>query len=190
VAKLPVWFDPTLVVLEAVFRGAEPGVLDRSPLKYAPGAVREFNDGSVPEGPPSDAELALGKRRWENALAALRPLIEGGVKIVAGTDVPVSPLVPGFSLHRELQHLVSAGMTPRQAIQAATRNAADAAGRLARSGTIERGKVADVVLLDADPTARIENTTAIRAVVTRGRVLERTALDSVLAAAEAYAKTH
>jgi imidazolonepropionase-like amidohydrolase len=81
-------------------------------------------------------------------------------------------------------------MTPRQVIQAATRNASDAAGRLARSGTVERGKVADLVLLGADPTARIENTKSIRAVVTRDRLLERATLDSLLRAAEAYAKKH
>jgi imidazolonepropionase-like amidohydrolase len=107
--------------------------------------------------------------------------------MVAGTDVPVMPLVPGFALHRELGLLVEAGLTPMQALQAASRNAADAAGRLAEVGTIERGKRADLVLLDADPLAAIGNTRKIRAVLSRGRVLDRSTLDRMLSDAEAFA---
>lgn len=98
------------------------------------------------------------------------------------------PLVPGFALHYELAALVDAGLTPMQSLQAGTRNAAEAAGQLPRAGTIEPGKRADLVLLDADPLRDIANTRRIRAVVTRGRLLSRAALDSLLAGAEAYAK--
>jgi hypothetical protein len=75
----------------------------------------------------------------------IEALIRGGVKIIAGTDVPVMPLVPGFALHHELAALVDAGLTPMQAIQAATRNASQAAGRSDQVGTIEPGKRADLV---------------------------------------------
>ena len=80
------------------------------------------------------------------------------------------------------------GFTPLQALQAATRNAAEAAGKLDQVGTIEKGKRASLVLLDADPLNDISNTRRIAAVIVRGHLLERRTLDRLLADAEAYAK--
>ncbi len=189
VSQLPVWFDPTLVVMEILARGREPGVLDTTALKYVPPKAVGFSDGGEEKGPPpTAAELALGRKRWEGALRSVRAMAQGGAKFITGTDVPIAPLVPGFSLHREMQHLVSAGLTPKQALQAATRNSADAAGKLATTGTVERGKRADFLLLDADPLQSIANTTRINTVVSHGHVLPRATIDSVLAAYERRAK--
>jgi imidazolonepropionase-like amidohydrolase len=100
-----------------------------------------------------------------------------GVPILAGTDTAAGVRVyPGFSLHQELSLLVKAGLSPMQALQSATSNAAKFL-ELADSGTIERGKRADLVLLDADPLTNIANTHKISAVVLNGRYLNRSELD-------------
>jgi imidazolonepropionase-like amidohydrolase len=92
--------------------------------------------------------------------------------------------VPGFSAHRELQTLVAAGLTPYQALETGTRNVAGYFGTLDRTGTVTEGKVADLLLLDADPRADITNTTRIAGVMVRGRWLPRSELDRRLAVLE------
>jgi len=106
-----------------------------------------------------------------------------GVTLMAGSDVGLPNLFPGFSFHDELALLVEAGLTPLHALQAATRNAAEGMGLGGNVGTIEVGKLAELVLLDADPLAAITNTTRIAAVVVSGRLLERADLDELLHAA-------
>ena len=95
-----------------------------------------------------------------------------GVAFLAGTDMgPNTPVVPGAGLHDELDLLVQAGLTPMEALQSATRNPARYFGKLADMGTIETGKLADLVLLDANPLEDIRNTRKIRLVVLRGRII-------------------
>ena len=110
-----------------------------------------------------------------------------GVGILGGTDCLNPYVFPGFSLHDELDFLVAAGLGPRQALQTVTRDAAAFLGRADTAGTITPGKVADLVLLDADPLADIRAVRRIDTVVTGGRVLDRTTLDQMLADAEAAA---
>jgi imidazolonepropionase-like amidohydrolase len=146
-----------------------------------------IEDGLPPVANPSAAELETARREWRDVLGMFRPLVRSGAKFVAGSDIPTLPLAPGFSIHWELEELVAMGLNPAQVIQAGTRNAADAAGKLGQVGTVEVGKSADLVLLDADPLTSIGNTRRIQAVVTRGRVLDRAMLDRMLAEAEAFA---
>ncbi|MBL8179819.1 MAG: amidohydrolase family protein [Bryobacterales bacterium] len=94
-----------------------------------------------------------------------------GVGILAGTDAGNRGSEPGDSLHRELELLVEAGLTPLEALQSATRNAAWFLGKQKEWGTIEKGRAADLVLLEANPLEDIRNTRRIAAVVLRGRVL-------------------
>jgi imidazolonepropionase-like amidohydrolase len=109
---------------------------------------------------------------------------KAGVPILAGTDTAAGVRVyPGFSLHKELELLVEAGLTPMEALEAATLNAGKYLG-LADTGTIERGKRADLVLLDANPLADIKNTQKIRSVVLAGRYFSRADLDHLLAGVE------
>jgi imidazolonepropionase-like amidohydrolase len=112
-----------------------------------------------------------------------------GVALMAGTDVGLPYLFPGFSLHDELALLVEAGLTPLQALQAATRNTAQAVVLGDELGTVEVGKLADLVLLEADPLAAITNTTRIAAVVANGRLLVQPELRGLLQAAEHVAAT-
>ena len=102
---------------------------------------------------------------------------KAGVKVLAGSDLPVSTGVP--PLHDELVALVRAGMTPLEALQASTRSAAEFVGRLADEGTVEVGKKANLVLLEADPLADITNTRGVAAVVLRGRLIPATELRSL-----------
>jgi imidazolonepropionase-like amidohydrolase len=111
-----------------------------------------------------------------------------GVRILAGTDAPNAYVIAGFGLHDELALLVKAGLTPMQALLAATRNPAEYFGELSSQGTIEKGKIANLILLDADPLADITNTTQINAVIQNGRYLSRQYLDSILAGVEERAK--
>ncbi|HSP68908.1 MAG TPA: amidohydrolase family protein [Bryobacteraceae bacterium] len=95
-----------------------------------------------------------------------------GVDFLAGTDMgPNTPVVPGASLHHELELLVESGLSPMEALQSATRNPARYLGKLADMGTIEPGKLADLVLLEANPLEDIRNTRKVRLVVLRGRII-------------------
>jgi imidazolonepropionase-like amidohydrolase len=114
-------------------------------------------------------------------------LNRAGVGILAGTDTMNPYCFPGFGLQDELALLVEAGMPPLAALQSATRNAAQCMGQLDRRGTVEAGKIADLVLLDKDPLADIHNTRSIQAVVLNGKLLPRAALGAMLADAETFA---
>jgi len=88
--------------------------------------------------------------------------------------------VPGFAIHRELEYLVDAGLTPFEALQTGTVNAAEFFGRSGELGVVQEGAVADLVLLDADPFEDITNTRRIHGVMVRGRWLARAEIDTIL----------
>jgi imidazolonepropionase-like amidohydrolase len=103
-------------------------------------------------------------------------LFGAGVPLLAGTDAPEPYCPPGFALHQELELLVEAGLTPIAALQAATINNARALKQGSQLGSVESGKLADLVILDADPTADIRNTRKIAHVVRGGVVCNPKAL--------------
>lgn len=106
---------------------------------------------------------------------------KAGVKILAGTDAGGVPFVyQGFSLHDELKLFVESGLTPMEALQTATINAAKCMGSLDSLGTIEEGKIADIVLLDENPLLSIENTKKINSVFYNGKYFDRSKLDKIL----------
>ena len=105
---------------------------------------------------------------------------KAGVPILAGTDEGNPFCYAGFSLHDELGLLVSAGLSPLEALRAATSGPAKLLGLESSMGSIAGGKVADLVVLDADPLVDIANTKKIRAVVSRGTFYDRAALDRLL----------
>jgi len=115
-------------------------------------------------------------------------LYRAGVPMLAGTDAGNALGFPGFSLHDELALLVDSGMSPFAALQAATWNPPVFMEVTDRYGSIDEGKLADLVLLDADPSKDIHNTTKIFAVFFEGREFDRAALDRLLHTAEATAK--
>ena len=115
-----------------------------------------------------------------------------GLPIMAGTDggAPVmEPQPPGFALHAELAMFVAEGLTPLEALQTATLNPAQYLHGTDSLGTVATGKLADLVLLDADPLVAITNTTTIRAVIANGRYYDRATLDQLMADAQTKGKT-
>ena len=141
------------------------------------------------------------RRNWEDQFASettrdfqsiVRPIVplelenvrllnDAGVLLLAATDVGVPLQVPGISLHVELERLVEAGLSPLEALQTATLNPAHVLEMTGSLGSIEPGKLADLVLLDANPLEDIRNTQKIRAVVGDGRLYRRADLDQLLA---------
>ena len=109
-----------------------------------------------------------------------RALVDSGGHVLAGSDVPGWFMLPPYTLHRELENLVAAGLSPFQALVAATRDAAQFFGAQDSMGTIAPGKRADLVLLDANPLAAIGNTQRINGVVLGGRWFARPELDREL----------
>jgi len=146
----------------------------------------------VPEVIRRNWQAMLSTDLYREMQSVLRPLVplysenarllnEAGVVLLAGTDVGIPALIPGISLHEELELLVEAGLTPPEALRTATINPARVLGLADSLGSVEVGKLADLVLLDADPLADIRNTQRIRAVVADGRLYRRADLDRLLA---------
>jgi hypothetical protein len=150
-------------------------------VKYMSPALRaEYSNRFKPVSP---GVLAAQRLLYQHEVRIVGAMNRAGVKLLAGTDNSLY----GSSLHDELAELVKAGLTPMQALQTATRNAAEFLGTLNSMGTVEKGKLADLVLLDANPLDSIDNTRRISAVVVNGRLLDRQALDRLLAQVEAAA---
>lgn len=132
----------------------------------------------------ADATAIAARHAAFEREAALLPMLQAaGVTIMAGTDAGFlnSFNYPGIALHEELALFVEKGLTPAQALAAATRAGPAWFGKLDRYGSIEVGKAADLVLLDRNPLEDIGATRAIHTVVLRGSVYDRAALDTMLA---------
>lgn len=172
---------PTLVLAHFEARGSPANFRDDSRWRYLRSDEqarweRIFKDYPVPGD-------KLAARRWEVSRQIVRTLHAAGVRILAGTDAPMPLVYPGFALHKELELLVEAGLSPADALRAATIWPAEFLGLSDSSGSIAVGKRADLLLLDADPLSRISHTQRIRAVVLDGRLLQRADLDALLHAA-------
>jgi imidazolonepropionase-like amidohydrolase len=180
------WQCPTLTVLHAIASLDEDAFRNDPRLKYVDAMTRlrwnPKNDFRLKSLTKDD--FARQKVAFARAVDCVGRLHRAGVPILAGTDELNPYVFPGFSLHDELALLVKAGLAPREALRAATLNPAKLLGKEATIGTVDVGKTADLVLLDADPLADIANTKKIRAVIVRGRLLDREELDRMLKAAE------
>jgi len=143
-------------------------------------------DNTVSRDPSPQGRKTM-KDFYTKGLEITRAAYKAGVPVLLGTDTGDSYVFPGFSAHQELQELVTAGLTPAEALKAGTWDSAEFLGRTAVSGSIEPGKLADLVLLDRSPLSDIRNTQTIAAVVLKGRYLDRRALDKLLSAAEVAA---
>jgi imidazolonepropionase-like amidohydrolase len=113
------------------------------------------------------------EQRWNKVLQLTKMMHERGVKILSGTDIPNFELVPGESLHHELELLVEAGINTSDVIKIATKNGAEALDVMNQTGTIEAGKQADILILSANPIDDIENTKGIDAVISNGRIIAK-----------------
>jgi imidazolonepropionase-like amidohydrolase len=190
-AKNRTWQVPTLVWERGQWL-VDDIDLKHDPLtKYAPAAWKNRTWPMFVHAIMTDMDtdpLPVRQRFVQMELDMTRAMFQAGVPFMAGTDTAAGVhIFPGFSLHDELALFVKAGLTPVQALQTATRNPAQFMGRLADMGTVEKNKVADLVLLDANPLEDIGNTRKIRAVVLAGRYFSRVDLDQMLNQVEAAA---
>jgi hypothetical protein len=182
------WFCPTLVIHRADAFHDESEYTNDARLKYVTAAVKKewAETGRFRRLPPKEhAELKRAFYVWLQIVGTMR---RAGAQFLAGTDVSNSYLYPGFSLHDELTLFVRAGFTPMEALQTATSNPAKYLGLSDSLGTIEKGKIADLLLLEANPLEDIRHTQRIAAVVLNGRLLTRSQLDRLLADVAAAAK--
>jgi hypothetical protein len=191
-AQHQTWQVPTL----AWQRGGE--FLDqpdpkRAPLdKYVPAYWRDvtwrrFTDEMMPD--LLHDPLPLRQQYFAHNLQIVGAMHRAGVPFLAGTDsAPGVYIMPGFSLHDELANFVEAGFTPMESLQTATSNPARFLGMQASLGSVESGKMADLLLLTANPLEDIRNTRKIGAVLAHGRLLDRAALDQILTQVQAAAK--
>ena len=174
------WMVPTQSLLEAQFSPETPAVLlERPEMAYVGPRLREQ---WMRTKTMADARYAPEHRAQFLALRRqlIQVLYDVGVGFLLGSDAPQTWNVPGFSIHRELAALVASGLTPYQALATGTRDVAVFAGTLDSTGTIEVGKRADLLLLDANPLDDIANSSRITGVMLGGRWLSRTELERML----------
>lgn len=191
-AKNQTWQVPTLYwehgqwLIDDLDLSLSPGA------EYAASSLREsfkkFTASIIKEmdTDPVEYRRQFVAKELEMTLAMHR----AGVPLMAGTDTAAGVyVIPGFSLHQELQLFVKAGLTPMEALQTATLNPAKFLGRTRDLGTVETGKLADLVLLDANPLDDIRNTQKISAVFLRGHYYSRADLDGILNRVKTVART-
>lgn len=184
------WQCPTFTVLRSSAFFNDPDFRRDQRLKYMPRQLRASwnpaNDFRFNTRTTED--FLLARSVYKKQIEVVGLMRRAGVEILAGTDVLNPFCFPGFSLHDELAILVEAGLSPMEALQTATLNPARFLGKEKDFGSIAQGKIADLVLLEANPLEDIRNTTKISSVVTNGRLLDRNALDKLLMQVEATAQ--
>ena len=155
---------------------------------YLPKAVRDYvaEIFPMPDSIPPKADSA-GRAMLQKRLQQVAAMQRAGVHILTGTDAPLRNSPPGFGLHEEMALLARGGMSPFEVLRAATIEPARYLGMLDSAGTVAAGKLADVVLLDANPLVDIGNTRRISAVIANGRVFAGKDREQLLHAATAGA---
>jgi imidazolonepropionase-like amidohydrolase len=172
-AEHRVTFDPTLVTVESIFFGDDPRLTKQPSLACVPEFMHQSWRAFLEAAGWTAEDYRRAKQQFPKALELTRRMHQAGVRITAGTDLAMPWIVPGESLHRELELLVRAGLTPLEAIAAATGSAGLALKREERIGSIAAGRRADLVILSADPSKDIRNTRSIVTVIQGGRELPR-----------------
>ncbi|HYV96357.1 MAG TPA: amidohydrolase family protein [Gemmatimonadaceae bacterium] len=183
-ARAGMWVSPNLTGFKSIGRMADnlDAVLARPEMKYLP------RSNQIGWGPATNPYTArFGKSAVPGILARYRLLEKmvrefhaAGVRLLIGTDAMNTGVVPGWSAHDELEDLVAAGLSPFDALRAATSNAAEFLGEPGDKGTIAVGQKADLVLLDANPLTDIANSRKIAGVMLRGRWMSGADIASML----------
>jgi imidazolonepropionase-like amidohydrolase len=184
-AKNGTWLVPTFTAVVPDTDIFSARVTSDPRLKYiSPAIQKQWTEAA-------SAGAAIKSKSFERKFQVVGAAHRAGIPLLAGTDTSrVQPYTyAGFTLHDELVLLVRAGLTPMESLQTATINPARFLGMEKDLGTIEKGKIANLVLLDADPTADIHNTTKISKVFLAGKEFDRPALDQMLKSAETAAKS-
>ena len=184
------WHVPTLIRLRTMYSSndalyrTDPNLayVDRTTRALWESLAQQY-DATVPS-----AATATFQRYYALQKSAVRSMKQAGVKMMTGSDVGGIWVIPGFGLHQEFQELAAAGLTPLDILQMATLNAAQFLGRESTMGTVEQGKEADLVLLDANPIADVASLSRISAVFLNGKHFSKEAIDQLKrTVAQAYA---
>ena len=189
VARSNTWMVPTIVVLRST-SFLDDSTLRKDPrLEYIPGFFKSSWDPSADFRfrTVTPAGWAMRKRVFARQLEIVRVLHEAGAKFLAGTDLSNPYIYPGLSLHDELAWFVASGFTPLEALQSATLNPARFLNATDSLGTVKAGKVADLVVLDANPLVAIKNVGRIHAVVLNGVVVDSAGRAGILSNAKKLA---
>ena len=167
------WVTPTFVAQYEIASWPQRTVPGDSLAHYLPDSLRRYvaKIFPMPDSIPPDAHF-VGLAMFAKRLAQVAAMHRAGVRILAGTDAPLRNSPPGFGLHEELVLLVRGGMSAEDVLRVATLEPARYLGMLDSLGTIAPGKLADLVLLEADPLEDIRNTRQIAAVVANGRLYD------------------
>jgi imidazolonepropionase-like amidohydrolase len=168
-ARNHTWITPTLVEYQPYVHAFDSTSTHPEWAAYVPGLVQGGWIHRAATIKPADSAAMRSYFSFDRT----RELKEAGVKLLAGTDMPQAFVYPGFSLHQELELLVQSGLTPLEALRTATYNPAEFLGALDSLGTVTQGKLADLLLLDADPLTDIRNTRRISVVIANGRVFDQ-----------------
>jgi hypothetical protein len=180
--KNETWQCPTLTVLRSSAYLGDQSFRNDQRLRYVPRPMKQR--WGLRLANRNDSDYVNAKRVFQKEVEIVGAMQRAGVPLLAGTDTGNPFCFPGFSLHEELALMVIGGLTPAEALRSATLNPAKFLGLDKTLGTVEQGKIADLVLLDANPLADIRNTQTINAVISNGRLFDRKALDKMLAQAE------
>ena len=174
------WVCPTTVVIRNI-AGLAPEAERDAHIKYMPPIIKTMWK-QMAAAPERQAAFKVG---YEGRLRIVREMHRAGVPLLAGTDCSNPHTYPGFSLPVELELFVECGLTPAEALRTATLNPAKFFGEEKTSGTVESGKRADLVLLDADPLEKVGNVGRVSGVVANGRYLPAEELKRMLDEVEA-----
>jgi len=195
IAESDTWLTPTLITMRnilALFDDLDRQ-LARPEVRYLQHPMHQgiwsYLIGNIYLKMPPEHQLAIreGFELFQRPLT--KALYDRGVKLMTGTDTPLPTLVPGFSLHRELEELVDVGLTPYEALRASTTHPFEFLGELADAGTVEVGKRANLVLLEANPLEDITNSRKIAGVMIQGRWLSQAELQEGLEELAAFYET-
>ena len=180
------YVTPTFTAQVEVAHWPTRGVPGDSLAHYLPKAVRDYvaEIFPMPDSIPPNADSA-GRAMLEKRLRQVAAMQRAGVRILTGTDAPLRNSPPGFGLHEEMTLLARGGMAPFDVLRAATFEPARYFGMLDSAGTVGVGKLADLVLLDANPLVDVGNTRRIAAVIANGRLFAGADRERLLRAAGA-----
>ena len=189
VAANGAWAVPTLVVTYPVGQLPDTILGSDSTLKYRSPALRKLEKMmmTIPTNVTPEAGIT-GRKIFAKRVELVGIMHRAGIPLMTGTDAPGKNAFAGFSLHDELSFFVQGGLSPMDALRSATYEPARYLNALDSMGTVQQGKIADLVLLDANPLQNIINTRRIAAVIWNGRVIDAAERGAILRRAEEAAK--